>query len=230
VPARWRIALGIAAAAALLLCASRLPARGALGAMVAWAATAGPLGPLAFAVAYATAPVLLLPVWPLTLAAGLAYGLGGGVLLAAPASALGATLAFLAGRRLLRRRAARLLASRPRLAVVAEALGAPGLRLVVLLRLSPLLPYSLLNYALGATRLRLRDFAAGSLLGMLPLTLLYAWLGSLLGGAVVGGAAPPPGGRPGLALSALGLVATGAAVALLAHRARRALPRPPAGT
>jgi uncharacterized membrane protein YdjX (TVP38/TMEM64 family) len=60
------------------------------------------------------------------------------------------------------------------------AVGAQGFRVVLLLRLSPLFPFNLLNYALGLTRVRLRDFVLASLPGMLPGTLLYVYLGSLV--------------------------------------------------
>jgi uncharacterized membrane protein YdjX (TVP38/TMEM64 family) len=94
---------------------------------------------------------------------------------------------------------------------------------VLLLRLSPLIPYNALNYALSLTGVGLRDFVLGSWIGMLPGTLLYVWLGagarSLA--AVVSGTYERPAAW--LILFAVGLVATAAAVALITRAARRAL-------
>jgi uncharacterized membrane protein YdjX (TVP38/TMEM64 family) len=70
--------------------------------------------------------------------------------------------------------------SNPRFAAIDAAVGRKGFRLVTLLRLSPLLPFSPLNYALGLTRVRLRDYVLGSFVGMLPGTLLYVYLGSIV--------------------------------------------------
>lgn len=200
--------------------------RALLPPLVEWARAAGPAGPAVFAAAYAAAALLLLPVWPLTLAVGLVYGPWAGLLVASPSGTLGATLAFLAGRRLLRGAVARRLAARPRLRAVDEAVEREGLRIVLLARLSPFLPYSLLNYALAATRLPVRDFVVASLAGSLPLTLLHLQLGALLRSAAeLAGGPPALPGPAGRALLWGGLAATAAAVALLARAARRALDR-----
>jgi len=63
-----------------------------------------------------------------------------------------------------------------------------GWRMVAVLRLVPLIPASLSNYALGLTRVRLGAYAFGSLLGQLPLTIAYADLGAAGGRALLGGA------------------------------------------
>jgi uncharacterized membrane protein YdjX (TVP38/TMEM64 family) len=62
----------------------------------------------------------------------------------------------------------------------ARALGQGGFRLVLLLRLSWLAPFGLLNYAFGVSPCRLRHFALGSLLGGGPIILAYTWAGALL--------------------------------------------------
>ncbi len=227
---RGRAALAIALAVAAAVALALLPARDRLASGVEWARHAGPAGALAFAAAYVAAPVLVLPAWPISVAVGFVHGPAVGLLLASPASVLGATLAFLAGRRLLRRWIARRLAARPRFAAVDEAVGEKGFRLVLLLRLSPLFPYNLLNYALAATRVRLRDFAAASFLGMLPITALWLYVGSLASGVeeLVAGRLPEAGGA-GRAVYWIGLAATAAAAAVVTRAARRALDRSLAG-
>jgi len=189
-----------------------------------WARDAGPLGVLAFGLAYAAGSVLALPVWPLTVAAGIAWGTAKGFAVALPASVAGACLAFLAGRTFLRGVVERRVARDPRLAALDDAVAEQGAPLVLLLRLSPLAPYNVVNYALSGTRLRLGGFALASLLGMAPITLAWAWAGATFGTleGVRGHAATGPAAA---ALQWGGLAATVAVVVLLGRAARRALAR-----
>jgi uncharacterized membrane protein YdjX (TVP38/TMEM64 family) len=172
-------ALALAVAASLLAAS---PWRAALEGLAGWARSAGPGGLAAFAAAYALGSVLALPVWPLTVAAGVAYGAAGGFALALPSGTLGASLAFLAGRTVLRRAVEARVASDPRLAALDEEVSRRGAFLVLLLRLSPLAPYNVVNYALSASRVGLVPFAAASLAGMAPITFAWAWVGATLGG------------------------------------------------
>jgi uncharacterized membrane protein YdjX (TVP38/TMEM64 family) len=212
----------LAAAVAILLVA---PWRAWLGGLSTWARDAGPAGVAAFGLAYAAGSVLALPVWPLTVAAGIAWGTARGFAVALPASAAGASLAFLVGRTFLRRPVERLVARDPRLAALDHAVAGRGTTLVVLLRLSPLAPYNVVNYALSGTRLRLGGFAAASLVGMAPITLAWSWAGSTFGSleGIGARAAAAPGTQ---ALQWAGLAATVAVVVLLSLSARRALARP----
>ncbi len=209
--------LVVAAVAALLLLA---PTRAWLTGLSGWARAAGPAGVAAFALAYAAGSVLALPVWPLTVAAGVAYGAWWGFALALPAGAAGASLAFLAGRTLFRGAVARRVARDPRLAAIDEAVSRQGALLVVLLRLSPLAPYNVVNYALSASRVGVFAFAGGSLLGMAPITFAWAWAGATFG-SLEGVAGRPPAGPGEQALRWAGLLATVAVVVLLGRMARR---------
>jgi uncharacterized membrane protein YdjX (TVP38/TMEM64 family) len=212
----------LAAAVALLLVA---PWRAWLGGFSGWARGAGPTGVAAFALAYAAGSVLALPVWPLTVAAGIAWGTARGFAVALPASVAGASLAFLAGRTFLRGMVERRVARDPRLAALDDAVAGQGAPLVVLLRLSPLAPYNVVNYALSGTRLPLAGFAAASLVGMAPITLAWSWAGATFGSLEgVGGRAPA--GPAAAALQWGGLAATVAVVVLLGRAAHRALTRP----
>jgi uncharacterized membrane protein YdjX (TVP38/TMEM64 family) len=221
---RRRVILATLALAAAVALLAASPWRAALEALAGWARAAGPAGPAAFAAAYAAGSVLALPVWPLTVVAGVAYGAWGGFALALPAGTLGASLAFLAGRTLLRQVVTRRVAADPRLAALDEEVSQRGAFLVLLLRLSPLAPYNVVNYALSASRIGLVPFAAASLAGMAPITFAWAWVGATLGGleGVSGGLPPGPMTR---ALQWIGLAATVALVVVLGWMARRALAR-----
>jgi uncharacterized membrane protein YdjX (TVP38/TMEM64 family) len=137
-------------------------------------------GRLAYALLYLVAGLLMMPAGPLTVGAGHAFGPLVGVLVAAPATCLASCLPFLLGRTLLRGPVSRGLARIDDWPLLAEAIRRSGFQVVALLRATPVVPFPVLNYFVGATPLRLRDFAAGSFVGMLPGTIIYAWLGSLL--------------------------------------------------
>jgi uncharacterized membrane protein YdjX (TVP38/TMEM64 family) len=189
----------------------------------AWVERLGALGPAAFVAGYVLATVAFVPGSLLTIAAGALFGLAGGIALTLLAATLGATAAFLVARHLARGAVERRLAGSPRFAAVDRAVAEDGLRTVFLLRLSPLFPFNLLNYGLGLTRVRLRDFVLASA-GMLPGTALYVYYGtvarSLADLSAGGGRARGPAEY---ALLALGLAATAAIAVLVARRARHAL-------
>lgn len=217
----WLWLAGIAAFVAAL---DLLPVNEWLLSLVERIRELGRAGAAVFVVAYVAAVVLLLPGSVLTMGAGFAYGPMYGTLLVMLASNLGATLAFLLGRTVLRERVARRIAGDARFNAVNAAVGAQGFRVVLLLRLSPLLPFNLLNYALGLTRVRLRDFVLASVPGMFPGTLLYVYLGSLVTSvSQLTSGQPPDSGTWGRVLSWGGLLATIAVTVLITRIARRAL-------
>jgi uncharacterized membrane protein YdjX (TVP38/TMEM64 family) len=108
---------------------------------------------------------------------------------------------------------------------VDQAVGRDGFGIVLLMRLSPLFPYGLVNYALGLTRVRARDFVLASLVGMVPLNALYAWLGSMAPtvAQALEGRAGAGWGPWDWASGAAGLLAGAGVLALLARAARRGL-------
>ncbi|KAK9862338.1 hypothetical protein WJX84_011428 [Apatococcus fuscideae] len=139
----------------------------------------GPLGVLAFIASYAAAAVLFLPASLFTLAAGYLFGLPAGVIIVSVAATAGATLAFLISRYLARPYLESQLRGNVKFAKIDAGIASKGARVVLLLRLSPLFPYSLLNYSLGLTRVELLPYAGASWVGMLPGTIAYVYLGTL---------------------------------------------------
>lgn len=201
-----------------------LPVTTWLVTVVEWIHGQGPAGPVLFAVAYVLAAVLLLPGSVLTIGGGFAYGPLWGFALVSPVSVLAATAAFILGRTVARDWVTRRLGKDPRLAAIDAAVGKDGLKLVLLLRLSPLFPFNVLNYLLGLTRVRVRDFVLGSWIGMLPGTALYVYIGSLVTtSSELASGSRPSTGLAGHALLIVGLVATLGVTVLLTRIARRAL-------
>ncbi len=182
-----------------------------------------PLGGLVFVPLYALWVTLLLPgIWA-SMLAGALYGTWWGSVIVFVGASLGAEVVFLLGRGWLRDWARRRLAATPKLQQVEQAVSREGLRLVLLTRLSPAFPFSLLNLAYGLSEVSLRDYSIG-LLGILPGTVLFCGLGALAGDVarfqdVLSGAADPGT----WALRLLGLAATVATVWLVGRAAQRAL-------
>ena len=215
------VVIGVAGLVALF---TLLPVASWLVTVVEWIRGQGPAGTALFAAAYVAAAVLLLPGSVLTIGAGFAYGPLWGFVLISPVSVLAATTAFLLGRTIARDWISRRLGQDPRLAAVDAAVGQSGCKIVLLLRLSPLFPFNVLNYTLGLTRVRLRDFVLGSWIGMLPGTALYVYIGSLVTSASeLASDTHPSAGVEGRVLLVVGLVATLAVVVLVTRIARKAL-------
>lgn len=215
---RIRLVVGTATVVAVLVAARLLPVERWAEWLIASVHGAGAWGAATFTAAYVTAPLLLIPGSLLTLGAGFLYGRSFGTLLVSPASVLAAAIAFMLGRTALRRRVERRIASDPRLRAIDAAVAENGFRVVFLLRLSPVVPFSLLNYALGANRVGFWTYVAASFLGMLPGTFLYVSLG-----AAATSAAQLKRAHGGALPLAAGLVATIAAVVVLTLIGRRAL-------
>jgi uncharacterized membrane protein YdjX (TVP38/TMEM64 family) len=182
-----------------------------------------PEGALVFVPLYALWVTLLLPgVWA-SMLAGALYGTWWGSLIVFVGACLGAEAAFLLGRTWLRNWARRRLAAVPKLLAIEQAVSREGLKLVLLTRLSPAFPFSLLNFAYGLSEVSLRDYSIG-LIGILPGTILFCGLGALAGdvarfGEVLSGEAD----AGTWALRIVGLLATVFVVWLVGRAAQRAL-------
>lgn len=213
----------LAAAAALMALIVFLPLGEWTPAVLAWTAGRGAWTAVILILLWIPAAVLLVPGSLLTLGTGFLLGVAWGAVTVSIGSTLGAAAAFLIGRTLARDRIDGWVEARPRFRAVDDAVGREGFRMVLLTRLSPLFPYNFLNYAYGVTGVSFREFLAGSWIGMLPGTILYAYIGS--GARTLAGAATGSGERSTaeLALFAAGLAATAVVALLITRRARRAL-------
>jgi uncharacterized membrane protein YdjX (TVP38/TMEM64 family) len=169
------------------------------------------------------AVVALIPASLLTIAAGAVFGLVKGAFYAFTGAVVGSTAAFLLGRHTFRRFVTRRLSTTPRFAAVERAVSAQGRRIVFFLRLSPVVPFNFLNYALGLTTISLTDFLIASA-GMIPGTIVYTYAGKVTGEALaLAGQAQVPKNASYYALLLGGLAATIAATTLATRTARRAL-------
>lgn len=215
-------------AAALFVAARRLPLADMIEQVRNRVVDLGTLGHVAFGAGYVVAALLFIPGSLLTLAAGAFFGLVG-VITVSLASTTAAALAFLIARYLAREKVAEAARRHPRFGAVDRAIAEGGWRIVALLRLSPVIPYSAGNYLFGLTRLRFWPYVLASWIAMLPGTFLYVYLGQIgrLGVQAVGEEVPETTTGEWV-LRIVGLLATAAVTVYLTRLARRRLREAPA--
>lgn len=221
----WALLLGLAWLAFYFGPELHLLRRVAQGATLAH--DLGPLGALGGAAAIYLGALFFLPVWALIMLAGWVWGFWG-ALVALPATLAATLTAFLAARALGQGAVAQSLREHPKLAHYIELGERGGFLTVALIRISPILPFTPSNAALGLTRMPLREVVLGTPLGMLPASLLYLWAGALLPdpGAVERGEVLGPLTQRGStwALIALGVLLMVVFAGLLLRRLRSAPP------
>ena len=186
----------------------------------------GPWGPLLFIAIYIIAALTFAPAFLLTFAAGAVYGLWRGTILVFIGAVLGASAVYALASPLTRRtRFLGWIDRDPRVAAVRGALVGEAVWVMFLLRLSPLVPYVLLNYALAVSGVRFRDFVI-AMLGMLPAIVMYVYYGKIVGDVakITAGVAPPRGAEYWVVVL-VGLVATIWATTIITRAARVAIDR-----
>jgi uncharacterized membrane protein YdjX (TVP38/TMEM64 family) len=192
-------------------------------AALAWIKTLGYLAPIAFIGIYNLATILLIPGSLLTLGGGFIFGAVWGSVYVLIAATLGATFAFLIGRYLSRDWVRQQLDKYPKFKAIEAAVSKEGLKVVLLTRLSPVFPFNLLNYAFGVTGVSLKDYVFGSI-GMIPGTILYVYIGSLVGDlALIGTSAQPDNPLLKWMIRSIGLIATVAVTIYITRIAKKAL-------
>jgi uncharacterized membrane protein YdjX (TVP38/TMEM64 family) len=207
--------------------------RSAVSNFLEWIETHAVAGIFLFIMVYFIATVFFIPGSLLTLGAGFvfasAFGLGPGVALGTlvvfTGAASGALAAFLLGRYLLRDAVGRLSTKYAVFQALDQALIGNGLKIFILLRLSPIVPFAALNYVAGVTAVSLRDYAI-ALFAILPGTLLYVFLGASTG-SLADNANGSSGQSPTLTIVVIvvGVVLGVAAVYLTTRYARQELNR-----
>ncbi|MGK7879370.1 MAG: TVP38/TMEM64 family protein [Crocosphaera sp.] len=176
--------------------------------LLQWIQDLGTIGYVIFILVYMLSAVFLIPASILTLGAGVIFDVIEGSILVSIASIVGAILAFLFVRYFSRKWVAKQIENYPKFKAIDEAVAKEGWKIVVLTRLSPIFPFVVLIYAFAITQVSLRDYAIASWIGMLPGTVMYVYIGSLIGNIATLGA----GGREKTslewALYIVGLIAT----------------------
>jgi uncharacterized membrane protein YdjX (TVP38/TMEM64 family) len=165
------------AAASLALVLHRLPTERLVAGLQDSLRGLGVAGPLVLGAVYLVAVLLFVPGSVLTIAAGALYGLWTGTLIVTFAANASAALSFLIARYVARERVERAARAHPRFAAVERAVTDGGWKMVALLRLSPLVPFTVGNYLFGLTGVRFVPYSLASFAGMLPWTAVFAYIG-----------------------------------------------------
>jgi uncharacterized membrane protein YdjX (TVP38/TMEM64 family) len=176
--------------------------------IVDWAQQRPIVGPATYIACVVIATVLFVPGSGSMMIAGFLFGLLPGMVFAAVGIAAGAHCAFLVGRKGARHWVEDKVAGSPRLRAIETGLHQEAFFIVILTRLSLVIPFNLLNYAYGVTSVRPRTHFVATAIGMLPAVALYVYLGTLARdlGEILSGDATP---------SALGYWLAGAGIVAL---------------
>ncbi|MGH7838219.1 MAG: TVP38/TMEM64 family protein [Candidatus Binataceae bacterium] len=138
----------------------------------------GAWGPIAYVLLYAVGPSFLLPGAVMTIAGGLAFGALWGAVWSLAGANLGALIAFAAGRFLGKAFVESVIGGRFR--HLLERLVRNGFYVILYLRIVPVIPYNALNLLAGASPIAFQDYLLATAIGMIPGTILFAFLGDSL--------------------------------------------------
>jgi uncharacterized membrane protein YdjX (TVP38/TMEM64 family) len=173
-----RIALA-AAFVALVYSLYALPFADWIGVVVEWAQRHSIVGPIAYTAGVIAATVMFVPGSVLIMIGGFLFGLVPGFFFAGIGTAVGAQCAFLTGRMGARHWVEKKVAANQRILAVEKGLREEAFLIVVLTRLSLVIPFNLMNYAYGITSIKARTHLIATIVGMLPAVALYVYLGTL---------------------------------------------------
>lgn len=188
-----------------------------------WVEAQGALAPVVFIAGYAVGVVAAAPGSVLTMVGGAVFGLGWGTAWVFCGATLGSAAAFLIARYLARGLVEKKIAGSERFTAVDRAVGRQGFKIVFLLRLTPVFPFSVGNYALGLTKVRFVDYLLAAF-GTLPGTFLYVYYGKAIGDvAALAAGAEVERGTGYWVVMGLGLAATIAVTVVVTRVASRAL-------
>jgi uncharacterized membrane protein YdjX (TVP38/TMEM64 family) len=182
-----KVALVVAVLAGLYLLFHFLPVAAWLTQFQTWVRGLGALGYILYALVYALCCVLFVPASVLTLGAGAIFGLAAGTIVVVLGATLGAVASFFLAKTVMRKRVERMTADNARFRALDRAISKEGMKIVFLIRLAPIFPFTYMNYAFGLTGVGAMPFFLATLIGIIPGTFAYVYLGYAAAGAAAGG-------------------------------------------
>jgi uncharacterized membrane protein YdjX (TVP38/TMEM64 family) len=181
-----KITLGVIALAAIIVLFRVLPVAQWLAAFRDWVAGLGFLGYVLYALVYAVCVVFFIPGSILTLGAGATFGVIKGTIVVVIGATLGATLAFIVARTVARKRVEAMAAKDRRFRALDKAIANEGAKIVLLVRLAVVFPFTYSNYAFGLTGVRLLPYALATFVGIIPATIAFVYIGAAAAAATAG--------------------------------------------
>jgi uncharacterized membrane protein YdjX (TVP38/TMEM64 family) len=208
---------------ALIIAVTLLPVKDWLVKLLQWTQGLGVWAPIFVAAFYIVACILFLPGSVLTLGSGFLFKLLVGTITVSIGSTLGASAAFLVGRTFGRKWVSAKVAQSEKFTAIDNAVGTQGFKIVLLVRLSPVFPFNLLNYAFGLTKVSFAKYALASWIGMLPGTIMYVYFGAGIRNLTDAAAGNVETGTAGKIFFWAGMAVTIAVTVFITRVARNAL-------
>ena len=181
-----KIGLVLVALAAIVILFRVLPVAQWLTAFRAWVAGLGFAGYVLYALVYAVCVVLFIPASILTLGAGATFGVVKGTIVVVIGATLGATLAFIVARTIARKRVEAMAAKDRRFRALDRAISTEGAKIVLLVRLAVVFPFTYTNYVFGLTGVRILPYALATLVGIIPGSIAFVYIGAAAAAATTG--------------------------------------------
>jgi uncharacterized membrane protein YdjX (TVP38/TMEM64 family) len=183
-----KIIIGILILAAIIVTFRVLPVADWLKAFQEYVRGAGPIGYVVYALVYAICCVLFIPATVLTIGAGAIFGVVAGSIVVVAGATLGATLSFLLARTVMRKKVESMTAGNAKFRSLDRAITREGAKIVLLIRLAPVFPFTYINYAFGLTGIKLVPYVLATLFGILPGTIAFVYLSDAAVTAATGSA------------------------------------------
>lgn len=172
-----RMVIGFVVLVGAIALLRMLPTEAWLTAVQSWVKDLGVTGWVIYALVYAVCCVFFIPATILTLGAGAIFGLAKGTGIVVVGATLGATLSFLLARTVLRKKVEAMTAGNAKFRALDRAIEKEGAKIVFLIRLAPIFPFTYINYAFGLTGVKLLPYTMSTMLGIVPGTFAFIYLG-----------------------------------------------------
>ena len=173
-----KIAAAILILAAVVVAFRVLPVASWLRDFQTYVRGLGPIGYVVYIVVYAVCVVAFVPASILTLGAGAIFGFVGGVIVVVIGATLGAIFSFLLARTVMRKRVEAMTAKNAKFRALDRAIASEGIKIVFLVRLAVVFPFTWLNYAFGLTAIPLWSYVAATVIGIIPATAAFVFVSS----------------------------------------------------
>ena len=219
----WKVLAGILTIAFPFIVITLLPVGRLVSKLDVLLDRMGPFAMIGFAVLYVVDALLLGPAWLFALVAGLAFGLVKGSLLVWASATVASGVAFLLARYFARHRIEKLAKRNEKYEAVDRAIRRHGWKVVLLLRISPILPYTISNYIYGLTAVDFAHYVIATAVGILPMVAVYVSIGAAGREAALAAAGGGDHSTVEFVVLGVGIVFTIAAAVLIARAARREL-------
>jgi len=182
----FKIGLVLIAIAAIGIALRELPVAQWLTAFRAWVSGLGFAGYVLYALVYAACVVLFIPASILTLGAGATFGVIKGTIVVVIGATLGATGAFIVARTIARKRVEAMAAKDRRFRALDKAISTEGAKIVLLVRLAVVFPFTYSNYVFGLTGVRVLPYALATFVGIIPGSIAFVYIGAAAAAATAG--------------------------------------------